>query len=136
MSLKNSLRHVVNNPRALSDKEKQLLRALIKKCWVEMRLEKIPTKIELGKKSIDPVNPVTGLLYENADVLDAIWDWITDFDSDTSFSDKKACRQFAGKAQWRKVDREVSYGAYPVHTWSMYGKEVAIYAYEQTEEME
>jgi len=70
------------------------------------------------------VNPVTGSVYtgETGEVLDR---YIESVGGDS-------CGQFAGASQWTKVGRAVNNKNAPVYTFKMYGRDVGLYAYEQT----
>lgn len=80
-------------------------------------------KVELGVEMDAPTNPVTAYVYvmEMGAELSAIAE------------ERGWCKQFAGKGQWSQIGRKIKAKQSPIYSYKFYGKDVVMYAFEQTE---
>lgn len=109
----------------MSISEFNALKDLIAQCCPGYFLtdKKIKSAImEIGKESDKAVNPVTGYCYGYEMGVELI-----------HISKKNNwCSQFAGKKQWESIGRKLIAGSKPVYEYKLYGRDVEMFAYEQT----
>lgn len=81
------------------------------------------TKVELGVQMQSPTNPVTAYVY------------VKEMGAELSIlsEDRGWCNQYAGKGQWTQIGRKVKAKESPIYTYKFYGKDISMYAFEQTE---